>query len=524
MKIIVIGSGLAGLSAAAYLARSGQDVTVLEQYAQLGGVTASYQKDGFTWDLGQLNIEGAGPGEPLGKAFVELGIAERVPAVKTDRGYVFPDFELRKPEVYQGPRWRIDRLKQIFPQEAAGLDAYWALYRRFLRVMTLARQMESASGLRGWYAKARFYASLLPLLPKKDWNAQQLMDHFFKDDRLKSVFISILADFFTPPEKFIGLGVFALNHETFYDARIPALLETESYPVDEQQIYLYSIQGGMRTLVGALVEEIQNHGGSLRTGCAVKQILVENNRAGGVILANGEKLEAGQVIASGGAKEIFFDLVGKDRLPAEFASLVVEQPLMDSVFMLHLGVDFDPRPYIHGPITYYYGTYDIGAGLEEAQAGIYHEGEKGFVVHVPSLLFPEMAPPVPPAPPGLAGSSPLHAMTIYTVCPDRLRDGDWQSRKEEFADKLLAYAEQKIPGLQEHMHLYEILTPDDWRIRTYLGHHAFGGLAPVLGAKRIPHKTPIEGLWFVGAQSESGGGMNNVLPAALKTAKSVLRA
>jgi len=56
-----------------------------------------------------------------------------------------------------------------------------------------------------------------------------------------------------------------------------------------------------------------------------------------------------------------------------------------------------------------------------------------------------------------------------------------------------------------------------------LKQHAFGGIAPIKGAWRVPHRTPISGLWFVGAQSESGGGVNAVIPAAYKTALKIMR-
>jgi hypothetical protein len=56
------------------------------------------------------------------------------------------------------------------------------------------------------------------------------------------------------------------------------------------------------------------------------------------------------------------------------------------------------------------------------------------------------------------------------------------------------------------------------------GQHAFGGIAPILGSWRVPHRTPIQGVWFIGAQSESGGGVNNVIPGAYKTAKAILNA
>jgi prolycopene isomerase len=184
---------------------------------------------------------------------------------------------------------------------------------------------------------------------------------------------------------------------------------------------------------------------------------------------------------------------------------------MDSVFMVHLALDFDPSPYLHGPVTYYYGTYDVEGEIARGRQGEYHEGKAGFVVHVPTLHSPSMAP------------DGHHAMTIYTICPDRLKDGDWQSHRHEYADKLLGYAERYIPGLRQRARIMEVLTPDDWRLRTHTDHHAFGGIAPVLGSWRVPHQTPLPGLWFVGAQSESGGGVNSVIPAAYKTAQKILQ-
>ena len=134
----------------------------------------------------------------------------------------------------------------------------------------------------------------------------------------------------------------------------------------------------------------------------------------------------------------------------------------------------------------------------------------GFTVSPRGLHSPEMA---------LDGH---HAVTVYTICPDTLAEGDWETLKEEYADKLVAYAEKYIPGLAEHTKLRVILTPEDFRQRTHLDHHAFGGIAPMMGKSGAPHKTPIEGLWFVGAPSESGGGLPNVIPGAYRTAKRIM--
>jgi phytoene dehydrogenase-like protein len=475
---------------------------VFEHFSRAGGVTAPIEQDGYKWDLGQLIIQGLGTDEPCGEVLADLGLTEKVKIVKEDRGYVFPDFSLEKPEEYAGTLWRLKLLKKIFPGEKDGLDRYWKYYLRFTNVMTLARKMEKANGLKALLLKLRLYWRLLPLLPKKDWSAQQIMDFFFKSKELQCVFISILADFFTPPSRFPGFGVFALNPETSFDKRIPNELRKNTV-----ELYHYSVLGGISCLVDAMAELIKEHDGNVITNNPVTKILVEENRAIGIVDNNGNRVSADAVIASGGAKETFFKLVGKEQLPADFVEKVEEMPVMDSVFMIHLGLDFDPSPHLHGVCTYFYKTYDFEKGIEEAKNGIYHEGRDGLVVHVPSLHSPEMAPPG------------HHAMTIYTICPDRLKDGSWSERKDEFADRLVEYTEQHIPNLRSHIRFRVILTPEDFRSRTRADHHAFGGLAPMVGKSGIPHKTPINGLWFVGQQSESGGGIINVLPAAYKTAK-----
>jgi all-trans-retinol 13,14-reductase len=507
MKVAIIGSGMAGLTAGATLAQAGHQVTVFEQFHRPGGVTAPYERGGYRWDLGQLLIEGMAPDEPVGAILAELGLTDRVPVRIEDRGYVFPDFALEKPKEYQGVRWRIDQLKELFPKEADGLERYWAGYVRFASAMTLARRMEAARGLSAPYWKLRLYLKALPFLSKQTWSAQQLVDDYFGSDRLKMVFTSILADFFTAPKDFPGLGVFALNPETSFDKRMPRELAR-----DAVQLYHYSVLGGIGTLVDALVEAIESHGGTIHTRRPVTQIAIEQGGVTGVVDMDGILVPADVVVASGGAKRTFLELVGERHLPSEFTEKVRGIPLMDSVFMVHLGVDFDPSPYVHGVCTYYYGTYDIDRALADGRNGVYHEGRDGFVVHIPSLHSPEMAPPG------------HQAMTVYTICPDTLQDSNWEERKEEYADRLIGYAEQHIPGLRDHIQVCEILTPPDWRARTHLEHHAFGGIKPVLGSWRVPHRTPVEGLWFVGAQSESGGGVNNVIPGAYRTAQRIMRA
>lgn len=506
MKIIVIGAGAAGLTAAASLCKHGHQVTLIDHNPVTGGVLRGWQANGFTWDLGQLLIEGMGKNEPTGEVLSNLGIFDEVKTIIDERRYVFPDFDLQHPQEYQGPQWRLNRLAEIFPQDRTGLKKYWKDYIRFNRLMTTARRMGKATGNQELVEKVKFIFAALPFVKKRDLNAEQLMSLYFSSEKLRAVFISILADFFTPPSQFQGLGVFALNPEPSFEKRIPKQLKP-----GVEQLYFYSILGGTRTLVDAIEKLIRDHSGIIRLGEDVTRVIVQDGKITGVEINHQEILEADVVVASGGADELFFDLIGKEHLPSETIKKVETLPLMDSVFMVHLGLDIDPKPYIGGSCTYFYRTYDIEGSIKEGKQGIYHEGKHGFVVHVPTNHSPDMAP------------VSHYAMTVYTISPDTLKEGSWTDSKEDFAKILINYTEEYFPGLRDHITHQEIFTAEEFRNITFTKHHAFGGLAPIMGKEGFPHQTPIEGLWFVGQQSQSGGGLNAVIPAAYRTAEKISR-
>src|SRR5512137_3132173 len=114
MKIVIIGSGMAGPTAGAYLAKAGHAVTVFEQFPSPGGVTATVRQEGYGWDIGPLLLEGFAPGDKGRMILEELGVSEQVPSVHEDRLLSMPEFMLQKPEKYAGPTWRRDELKKLF--------------------------------------------------------------------------------------------------------------------------------------------------------------------------------------------------------------------------------------------------------------------------------------------------------------------------------------------------------------------------------------------------------------------------
>ncbi|MHA1490444.1 MAG: phytoene desaturase family protein [Promethearchaeota archaeon] len=505
MKVSIIGSGLAGLTAAAYLAREGHQVTVYEQFSEIGGVTATMSQDGFSWDLGPLLIEGIGPHEMIGKVLIELGLADKIQLIFEDRGQVFPDFEFWSPDKYEGPYWRREMLKQLFPSEKEGLDQYYKFYDRIMKLMAMGSRLEWEKGLKTLLLKFRMLSSFIRVKKKVNWNAKQIMDYFFKEPKIKAIYTSILADFVIKPSEFIGLGIPAVNVEKAFDKRIPVKIKGGKTPM-----YHY-IKGGCGQLVKILADFIQANGGVIQTNMLVKKIVIENKKVSGVKLENGEFKAADTVLASGGAQDICFDLVGREHLPPDLIEKVEKLVHMESVLMVHVGIDFDPSPYQRKALCYYYGTYDIEGGVDHCRSGDFHEGKEGFLLYIPSMHSPEMAP------------KGKNAVTVYTIAPHQLSKGTWIERREELADKILIEAEKIIPDLRKRALVKIILTPDDFKKRINVKRHSFGGLAPIMGQQGIPHRTTVRGLWFIGAQSESSGGLAGVVSGARKTIKMVLK-
>jgi len=498
MKAIVIGSGLSGLTIAAELSVKGHSVTVYDQNPFIGGVTSHVKKNGYEWEQGPLMLVGFEKDGICYKILKQLEVDYET--VSCDRGYVFLDFQLWKPEQYQGPRWREQKLIELFPDERKGIREYFRFYNHMLTLCDIQDKLEEKDDL---FYRIYLFLAFLKVKKYAKLSAQEFMDMIFTDKRIKAVFTAILADCCVKSSEFSCLGIPSLNIEQAFEKRIPTKRGMLNDPC-----FTY-IQDGTEKIVRGLANTIEKHGSRIITGTEVVKILIDNGKAIGVTLKGGQTELADVVFASGGAKEVFENLVGRENTPKDYLDIVDNILPMESVFMLHLGLDMDPLLVQKSELCYYYHTYDIDSAVQEMRDGIYHEGEKGFLIYVPSAHGESMAP------------DGKYAVTIYTVAPDTLKDGDWESKKEYYADRLIRLAEKYIPHLSEHITERQIMTAANFRLLTHHDHHSFGGLAPHMAKKAPPHVTSIDHLYFIGAQSEAGGGVHTQIRSMHKLAKSI---
>lgn len=489
MNICIIGAGLGGLTFGALAAKDGHQVTVYDKNDKPGGVAALCEHEGYRFEQGPLILGDLLPGEPLHGFLQSLGI--HLETVRADRGIVMPDYEMWKPDTYAGPYWRRERLKQLFPDDAAGIDAYYRFYDHMMHLRYLSTRKQTI------LTKLRTAFTYLHIKKYEDLSADGLTRHLFKSEKIRTLFTGILADFCADPDEVQGLGLPFCNIETAFDQRIPLERNGEKYYPG-----YCSIKGGCQKLPEALAAFILEHGGRIIFNTVVEKVLIENGKAIGVKLADGTRQRADLVVGSGGGRDFFEKAVGLEHLNDEYRAVLKTFRPMEAVFMLHLGVDYDPMQYLKAPLCYYYGTYDLHSATQKLRSGIYHGGDDGFLIYVPSAHAPEFAPPG------------MHCVTIYTVAPDTLAEGTWQERKQEYAEKLIALAQRHLPDLQSHITTMKIMTAEEYRTYTHMQKSSFGGVVPIWMVKNPAHVTPVKDLYFVGQQSENAGGVSTVVLGA----------
>ncbi len=489
MKVVIIGAGLGGLSFGACAARDGREVVLIEKNKEPGGVLTLARQDGFSFEQGPLELTDLKPEESVGGFLESLGI--HLKTVRDDRGLATPDFALLPPAEYEGPDWRKKRLKELFPQDAAGIDEYYRFYDALMRLRFLGGQKQTL------LTKLQMLLTFRKIKKYENMTCREFTERLFSDEKLRLVFNGILADFCADPEEVQCFTLPFVNTETAFDKRIPVEKNGKLY----YPSFRY-VAGGVQKIAEGLCEYILSHGGTFLPETVAEKVLIEEGKAVGVRLSDGREIAADAVVGCGSARDFFTETVGLEHLDDRYRKILQDFRPMEAVFMLHLGVDYDPSPYQKQSLCYYYGSYDLHAAVERLRSGEYHEGKDGYLIYFPDRHAPDFAP------------EGCHCVTIYTVCPDRLKQGSWAEKKEAYADQLIRLAEEHLPGLSQHIMTKKIVTAEDYRVLTHMKKSSFGGVVLVWKQLNPPHITPVKNLFFVGQQSENGGGVPIVIGGA----------
>lgn len=494
---IVVGAGHNGLTCAAYLAKGGRKVLVVEAAEQVGGATVTRPfHDGFSvsacahllymlhprvakdLDLKAHGLKLAASGLPT----VALGEGGRHLTLELDR-VDGPDLSAGDDGAYPAFMQRMRRYAGVLA------DAYRDRPPRL--VINDWHDARTLAGL-AWKVRRLGREDMRELLRIGAINIYDVLQEEFKSERLKGA---------------IGLDAVLGSH---LGPRSPNTVLTFLHRLTGQAegSGLAVPAGGMGAVSAALGKSAEQRGAEIRTGAPVSKVLMEADRASGVQLNSGETLSADLVVSSADPKTTFLDLVGAQNLETGFVRRVHNIRMRGNVAKLHLALDALPS----------------FQGLEAQALG-------GRLLIAPSLDYLEQAfdrckyGEAPQAPPleitfpsvhdaGLAPTG-KHVMSALVPYIPYRSGGDRESDRETIRNTIIDRIEVYTPGIRDLIRHAELLTPADLEAQfgTRGGHWHQGEytldqslmLRPVPGSAQ--YATPVAGLYLCGAGCHPGGGV-----------------
>ena len=503
--VVIIGSGHNALVTAAYLARAGRDVLVLERNDRPGGLVRTDElSPGFRYDV----YSAAHPLLLAGPVWAELGadLGDRgLSYVNTDipTGVSFPDG--RTAVMYRSMDEMTAEADRLAPGDGAafaGLMNDFAPYAG--DVFGLFGQDLSEPAARHTIGQLLHSDKdgLSPLAQGLVETARTTVSRFSSP-----VLQAMLAPWVMHMGRTVDEAGSGLWVTLFAQA---AMLAGMPIPV-----------GGSEALAGALTRLITDHGGQVRTGVEVERIIVEQGRATGVVTAEGDRHLAQQaVVASTNADQLYLRLLGDDA-PAGLRAQAARYRYGRGCVQITLALSEPPR--WPDPRFAQIGQPHLTTGLDgcslataQGMAGLL-PAEPTFTVDCPTALDPTRAP---------AGAAIMRVQLLEMPCRPRgdaagligVGDGTWTpALTSQVVDRALALVGRHIPNIPQSVLAHAVVTPDDLAEYNpncgpgdpYSGAHDLAQsylFRPLLG--QPGHRTPIEGLFQVGAGTWPGHGVN----------------
>jgi phytoene dehydrogenase-like protein len=504
---IVIGAGHNGLVTAAYLARAGQRVLVLERRELVGGTCVTeeiwpgYKVSTAAYVNSLLRPEIIRDLDLKRHGFAML---PRDPSSFTpfpDGRYLLmgPDPELNRREVSKFsakdadalPRYEkmLERVTELIeptllqtpPDPWSGrLADLWQLGKLAWRFRKLGKEGAQAIDILTGAARS-------------------ILDRWFESEQLKVTLATdaVIGAFASPSMP--GTAYVLFHH---------VMGECEGV----RGVWGY-VRGGMGGITQALAAAARQHGADIRCNATVGRILVRDRQVSGVALVDGTEFTAPRVASNADANVTFFKLMDPGDLPPEFVESIrgidYNSPALKINVALGEPPDFKALPGNQvGP--HHRGTMHVGPSFDYMEHA-YDDAKYGRPSASP-LLECTMASAVDP----IIAPAGKHLMSMFVqYAPTHLREGNWDDLKDKFADRCFEVMDDYAPNFSRSVIDRQVLSPLDLERRFNLtGGNIFHGamtlgnlffLRPAAGYAN--YRTPIKGLYLCGAAAHPGGGV-----------------
>lgn len=499
--VVVIGSGLGGLSAAAAFARQGFRVLVLEKHNRPGGYATTFKRPGgFEFDV---SLHSTSVPETDGRrhiqGFPEITDIEFIPHPNAFRA-IYPDYDITCP--HRDPEGYIRMLKDLFPDEAEGVDTIFEIMRG---INSDIAKLQAQHG-KFEYSTFPFDFPYLFRAYTQPWG--EIVDSEINNVKLRSIINAQWGYYGLPPSKLSSI-YYALPFMGY-------LVDGGYYP-----------KGGSQAISNALVDYIGERSGVVALNTEVVAIEVKDGVAVGVRTSDGNEYTARAVISNANVPDTFTKLMKPEPELDEYLDKIAGYTVSLSSFQVWLGLkrDLIAETGIQDTEIFYSAGYDCDASFEALVEGrIDDEGGYGLTLY--DNLYDGYSPP---------GKNTINIMTLmgydywnrYESDYFNGRKDAYNRDKQRLADILIDRVEQTlIPGLREAIEVKEIGTPlTNVRYTCNYRGGIYGWDQTVRNAmpNRLAQKTPISNLYLSGAWTQPGGGYEGVIWSGLRCFAEVMK-
>jgi all-trans-retinol 13,14-reductase len=501
--VVVIGSGLGGLTAGALAARAGKRVLLLERHDRFGGAATVFGREDLTVEVGLHELDGLDPGDIKSGLFDKLGLRKHLDFVCVPQLYAVHSCLLgEEPFVMPDGLEEARRaMEERFPGHGAGLRRWFDTLdgiRRRLRVLTDNQRSLPWWLLNGPVFPLRFW----PILAHERTTVGGFLDRLFGEDEAVKVALCANYQYYAASVRELSLLFFAAGQGSYHRGG-------------------WYVHGGSQALSDLLASQIREAGGETLTRRPAQRILVEGGRVAGVVHCDRkgrDSREAGAPVVFGNAAPHVLATMLDDEHRQSFEAPWKDLAVSTSLWSAYLAFDEDPTK----------------LGME----------------HYSTFCFPDQVVALASADTSrLMASSPSGPMPVYAaVNYSRIRSGlqrgakhlvvlcgadrldnwaslgreEYQGRKRAWLKALTADLLDRFPGLRGHQVYGELATARSVQryLRTPGGAvYGFAQRPDQAGLRRPSPRTAIEGLLLASAFTQPGGGFTGAMLAGQNAAE-----
>jgi phytoene desaturase len=476
MKIIVIGSGFGGLTAAIRLQAQGHKVTILEKRDKLGGRAYVYEQDGFVFDGGPTIITAPWL---IDEVFEIAGkqTSDYVKLVKIDPFY---NIRFEDGTVFNYNDDKENLLAQIRKFNPADVEGYKRFSKDLGEIYRVGFELIDQPFTSVW-DMVKVVPEMIKL--RSDKSVVKFVSKYFKDERLQQAFS--FHPLLIGGNPFTATSIYAMIHEL------------------EQKFGVWFAMGGTGALVKAFGDLFLDIGGEVYLEAEVEEILIDKQigKAKGVKIKSGKIFKADAVVANSDVAQTYLSLVPQQFRKKYTDAKVKSLTYSMSLFVVYFGTNRQYEDIAHHEII-------MGARYKELLEDIFNKKilakDFSLYLHRPTATDPSLAP--------------VGCDSWYVLSPVPHLGGniDWKTQAEPYKQLIYQYLEERyLPDLRKHIVSEHYIDPLHFRdtLNSYLG-SAFS-VEPTLfqSAYLRPHNISedVPNLYFVGAGTHPGAGLPGVM-------------